>query len=69
MVLIYLADFKHKALQQHLDDRYTAEHTGDRCLNYQPGEFTRLPNRYYACLVFNKPLARTKEQKINVFSL
>ena len=46
--LDYLADFKDKAsLQQHLDDRYTAKHTGDRCLNYQPEEFTRLPNRYY----------------------
>ena len=45
--LDYLANYKHQALQQHLDDRYTAEHTGDRCLNYQPGEFTRLPNRYY----------------------
>ena len=33
--------------KQHLDNHYTAKHTGDRCLRYQPGEFTRLPNRYY----------------------
>ena len=36
-----------KNLASHLDRHYTAEHQGDRCLNYQPGEFTRLPNRYY----------------------
>ncbi|MDJ0592443.1 MAG: metallophosphoesterase [Pleurocapsa sp. MO_226.B13] len=34
-------------LKKHLDTHYTAEFTGDRCLNYQPGKFTRLPNRYY----------------------
>ena len=34
-------------LISHLDRHYTAKHQGDRCLNYQPGEFTRLPNRYY----------------------
>ena len=46
--LDYLANFKNQAsLQQHLDDRYTANHNGDRCLNYQPRKFTRLPNRYY----------------------
>ena len=46
--LDYLANIKgKKSLEQHLDERYTAEHMGDRCLNYQPGEFTRLPNRYY----------------------
>ncbi len=46
--LDYLANFKNNAsLKQHLDNRYTAHHTGDRCLSYQPGEFTRLPNRYY----------------------
>jgi 3',5'-cyclic AMP phosphodiesterase CpdA len=34
-------------LERYLDDRYTARHNGDRCLRYQPGKFTRLPNRYY----------------------
>lgn len=46
--LDYLGDFKGLFnLKQHLDKHYTAHHTGDRCLRYQPGEFTRLPNRYY----------------------
>ena len=46
--LDYLADFKNNAsLKQHLDRQYSAHHTGNRCLSYQPGEFTRLPNRYY----------------------
>ena len=34
-------------LGQHLDRHYTAETETGRCLNYQPGQFTRLPNRYY----------------------
>jgi hypothetical protein len=34
-------------LENHLDLHYTAKsHTGV-CLRYQPGNFTRLPNRYY----------------------
>ncbi|NEP17755.1 MAG: metallophosphoesterase, partial [Leptolyngbya sp. SIO4C1] len=34
-------------LAAHLDRYYTAQtHTG-RALSYQPGQFTRLPNRYY----------------------
>lgn len=34
-------------LERHLDKHYTAT-IGDRhCLRYQPGQFTRLPNRYY----------------------
>ena len=46
--LDYLADFRNKAnLKRHLDRNYTAKHTGNRCLNYQPEKFTRLPNRYY----------------------
>ena len=46
--LDYLANFKNQAgLKQHLERHYTAQHTGDRCLNYQPEKFTRLPNRYY----------------------
>ncbi|MEA5581142.1 metallophosphoesterase [Nodularia harveyana UHCC-0300] len=34
-------------LAQHLDKYYTAQTDTGRCLNYQPGSFTRLPNRYY----------------------
>lgn len=34
-------------LAQHLDNYYTAQTDTGRCLNYQPGSFTRLPNRYY----------------------
>ncbi len=46
--LDYLAEIKDRSsLAEHLDKYYTANHTGDRCLNYQPGKFTRLPNRYY----------------------
>ena len=46
--LDYLAEIKDRTrLKQHLDKHYTANHTGDRCLNYQPGKFTRIPNRYY----------------------
>ena len=35
-------------LERHLDRYYTAETPTGRCLRYQPGKFTRLPNRYYA---------------------
>ncbi|GAB4538949.1 MAG: metallophosphoesterase [Pleurocapsa sp.] len=46
--LDYLIDIKGKVnLERHLDSHYTAEDRGDRCLRYQPGQFTRLPNRYY----------------------
>ena len=45
--LDYLSGMDSARLQQHLDTHYQANHAGDRCLNYQPGEFTRLPNRYY----------------------
>ena len=31
----------------HLDRYYTAKTDTGRCLSYQPGQFTRLPNRYY----------------------
>jgi hypothetical protein len=34
-------------LAQHLDKYYTAQTNTGRCLRYTPGEFTRLPNRYY----------------------
>lgn len=45
--LDYLTALSPEALQRHLDLHYTAKtHTG-RCLRYVPGEFTRIPNRYY----------------------
>jgi 3',5'-cyclic AMP phosphodiesterase CpdA len=34
-------------LERHLDQHYTAKTETGRCLSYQPGRFTRLPNRYY----------------------
>ncbi len=34
-------------LDRHLDTHYTASTSTGRCLRYQPGRFTRLPNRYY----------------------
>jgi hypothetical protein len=34
-------------LERHLDSHYTAKTDTGRCLRYQPGHFTRLPNRYY----------------------
>lgn len=32
----------------HLDRHYIAKTEGGRCLQYTPGQFTRLPNRYYS---------------------
>lgn len=34
-------------LNRHLDEYYTVQTSTGRCLRYQPGHFTRLPNRYY----------------------
>ena len=34
-------------LDRHLDAHYTAHSSTGRCIRYQPGRFTRLPNRYY----------------------
>ncbi|MGD2182429.1 metallophosphoesterase family protein [Lusitaniella coriacea] len=34
-------------LEQHLDSHYTAKTSTGRCLHYELGQFTRLPNRYY----------------------
>ncbi len=46
--LDYLLEIKTpQGLAQHLDQYYTAQVNGDRCLRYQPKQFTRLPNRYY----------------------
>lgn len=36
-----------EVLERHLDNYYTAKTETGRCLRYQPGHFTRLPNRYY----------------------
>jgi hypothetical protein len=46
--LDYLKNINHpNDLAQHLDTHYAAESETGRCLYYQPGHFTRLPNRYY----------------------
>ncbi|NJL80100.1 MAG: metallophosphoesterase [Richelia sp. RM2_1_2] len=46
--LDYLARFnQQQKLELHLDQHYTAKTNNGRCLRYQPGHFTRLPNRYY----------------------
>ena len=46
--LDYLRGFGNpQELESHLDRHYTAETPTGRCLRYRPGEFTRLPNRYY----------------------
>jgi hypothetical protein len=45
--LDYLKALPSESLVRHLEQRYTATHSQQRCLNYQPGLFTRLPNRYY----------------------
>jgi hypothetical protein len=34
-------------LAEHLDQHYTAKTDSGQCLRYQPGIFTRVPNRYY----------------------
>lgn len=45
--LDYLRRLTRAELQQHVETHYTADFQGQRCLRYQPGVFTRLPNRYY----------------------
>lgn len=45
--LDYLQELSDSDLQQHLDTHYTFSSQSERCLRYQPGQFTRLPNRYY----------------------
>lgn len=49
----YLKALSPTELAQHLDTHYTAETPTGRCLRYQPGQFTRLPNRYYTFRVGN----------------
>ena len=45
--LDYLKAFNDQQLNAHLDRHYTAKTDTGRCLRYEPGQFTRLPNRYY----------------------
>ncbi|MBV9389553.1 MAG: metallophosphoesterase [Chroococcidiopsidaceae cyanobacterium CP_BM_ER_R8_30] len=46
--LDYLKTFKtQEALSRHLDSHYFAKTSTGHCLVYEPGRFTRLPNRYY----------------------
>lgn len=47
--LDYLQAIPNRHLGTHLDRHYTSNWNGSRCLTYQPGQFTRLPNRYYTC--------------------
>jgi 3',5'-cyclic AMP phosphodiesterase CpdA len=46
--LDYLRGLTPDQLNQHLDGHYATWQGGQRGLVYQPGHFTRLPNRYYA---------------------
>ncbi|MBC1235781.1 metallophosphoesterase [Nostoc sp. 2RC] len=43
----YTAGMSSQELERHLDRHYTAKTDTGRCLRYEPGKFTRLPNRYY----------------------
>ncbi|MBD2520159.1 metallophosphoesterase [Nostoc sp. FACHB-973] len=43
----YTAAMSSQELERHLDGHYTAKTDTGRCLRYEPGQFTRLPNRYY----------------------
>ena len=45
--LDYLRALSPAELERHLDSHYTAKTETGRCLSYQPGQFTRQPNRYY----------------------
>lgn len=45
--LDYLKGVPEFRLDHHLDEHYTSEFEGERCLTYQPGHYTRLPHRYY----------------------
>lgn len=51
--LDYLKAFSPADLDRHLDTHYTAPTPTGHCLRYQPGQFTRLPNRYYTFRVNN----------------
>jgi hypothetical protein len=43
----YLKAVPEAQLSQHLDTHYSSRVDGGRALTYRPGQFTRLPNRYY----------------------
>ncbi|MEL6471162.1 MAG: metallophosphoesterase [Cyanobacteria bacterium J06623_4] len=45
--LDYVQSLSGRQLQAHLQRHYTGKSETGRCLRYVPGEFTRLPNRYY----------------------
>lgn len=45
--LDYLKDIPRDRLASHLDHHYGPWQDGAQGLHYQPGQFTRLPNRYY----------------------
>ncbi|NMF86795.1 metallophosphoesterase [Nodosilinea sp. P-1105] len=45
--LDYLKAIPESRLGEHLDRHYTSTLDDRRCLTYRPGQFTRLPNRYY----------------------
>ncbi|WP_299412795.1 metallophosphoesterase [Acaryochloris sp. IP29b_bin.148] len=45
--LDYVQGLSDSELRQHLDTHYTSCSESEKCLRYQPGQFTRLPNRYY----------------------
>jgi Calcineurin-like phosphoesterase len=46
--LDYLKAFNtEQELEHHLDTHYITSTETGRCLRYEPGQFTRLPNRYY----------------------
>jgi 3',5'-cyclic AMP phosphodiesterase CpdA len=52
--LDYLKAFSSAAeVTAHLDRHYTIKTNSGYCLRYQPGHFTRLPNRYYTFRVGN----------------
>lgn len=72
--LDYLQRFRFPTeLERHLDTHYTAKTDTGYCLRYQPGQFTRLPNRYYTfryggidffaldSSVFNEPVPLSHE--------
>ncbi|MFQ4136619.1 metallophosphoesterase [Nodosilinea sp. PGN35] len=46
--LDYLCGVPEARLPRHLDAHYTSSVGNVRALTYQPGQFTRLPNRYYS---------------------
>ncbi|NJN22708.1 MAG: metallophosphoesterase [Leptolyngbya sp. RL_3_1] len=44
----YLQNVPESRLDAYLDRHYDSTFRGDRCLTYRPGQFTRVPNRYYS---------------------